>query len=299
MIAYLIIVLIVAEYATCGGWKYHDEEHWSPLCNEGKLQSPIALDEHQAKSMHYVPFNFTGYGELFEADMKNNGHSAELRPDFGKKIPEVNGGGLQETYRLDHLHFHWQSEHTMDNYRFPLELHIVHYAKRYGSLDLAKQHVGGVAVLAVLFDLSPDDDDEFQPLVNILETIQEDLNDPKELDDFVVKKFLPRDHAGFFRYDGSLTTPGCEEGVVWTIFTHTMPISRKQVETFERIRTEDNTVLKENYRSIQPLNGRPVYIKISPIRPNVGYGSGGETMRSSTLLYLISCISYLLTTYRS
>lgn len=44
--------------------------------------------------------------------------------------------------------------------------------------------------------------------------------------------YIPRDTAGFFRYDGSLTTPGCTEGVLWTVFTNTLRISKTQVLFF-------------------------------------------------------------------
>lgn len=35
--------------------------------------------------------------------------------------------------------------------------------------------------------------------------------------------------AEYFRYDGSLTTPDCAEAVVWSVFKHPIPLSRKQV----------------------------------------------------------------------
>lgn len=34
---------------------------------------------------------------------------------------------------------------------------------------------------------------------------------------------------GYFRYDGSLAFPPCTEGVIWSIFRQTIPISASQV----------------------------------------------------------------------
>jgi carbonic anhydrase len=47
-----------------------------------------------------------------------------------------------------------------------------------------------------------------------------------------VDDYLPRDRAGFYRYNGSLTTPNCNEGIIWTVFTNTLPISKNQVLYF-------------------------------------------------------------------
>lgn len=57
----------------------------------------------------------------------------------------------------------------------------------------------------------------------------------------------------FYRYDGSLTTPPCMEGVKWTVALSQTPISEDQVTTYsyalQRI---------ENTRETMPLNGRVV-----------------------------------------
>ncbi len=35
--------------------------------------------------------------------------------------------------------------------------------------------------------------------------------------------------TNYYRYEGSLTTPGCTEAVVWTVFEHPIPLDREQV----------------------------------------------------------------------
>nr|WES12324.1 carbonic anhydrase [Ophraella communa] len=283
---YFICVLAVA--GIVGGWTYPEKDDWAALCHTGKLQSPIALSHLISEDAHFPPFSMYAYEQSNTFLVKNNGHSAEVRQKNRVLVPEVSGGGLPGVYQLDHLHFHWKSEHTIENYRFPLEMHLVHYAKEHGTLQEALKFPGGAAVLTVLFDLSPDDVKDFDPLLYEISTVQTKLNEPDELDGFVIKNYLPKDLAGFYRYNGSLTTPNCTEGVIWTIFTNTIPISAKQVEIFEKIQTINNSVLIQNYRSLQDLNGRRIQLKVSPLR----FMSGGSTI--NIVHYLLLLIAILL-----
>ena len=40
---------------------------------------------------------------------------------------------------------------------------------------------------------------------------------------------LPDSTKSFYRYNGSLTTPDCEEDVIWTVFDTPIAISERQV----------------------------------------------------------------------
>jgi carbonic anhydrase len=44
-----------------------------------------------------------------------------------------------------------------------------------------------------------------------------------------LQELLPDKLDYFYRYAGSLTTPHCDESVVWTVLTHLMPIGEQQV----------------------------------------------------------------------
>ncbi|KAL5006486.1 hypothetical protein ScPMuIL_015292 [Solemya velum] len=76
--------------------------------------------------------------------------------------------------------------------------------------------------------------------------------------------FLPSSYGEFYRYTGSLTTPPCYESVLWTVFTDFIPISDNQMAEFRNltyIHSDGNTKpIEDNFRPIQDLKGREVYI---------------------------------------
>ena len=70
---------------------------------------------------------------------------------------------------------------------------------------------------------------------------------------------LPNDVNEFWRYSGSLTTPTCDEVVIWTVFKNKVTLSKHQLEKFFHLKTEDGEDLKNNFRPVLPLNDRVVY----------------------------------------
>lgn len=65
----------------------------------------------------------------------------------------LSGSPLSSVYVFEQMHFHWSAEHTIDGLRDPLELHLVHYNKKYANFSVAAQNEDGIAVVAVLFEV--------------------------------------------------------------------------------------------------------------------------------------------------
>uniref|UniRef100_A0A672RFN5 Carbonic anhydrase 4 n=1 Tax=Sinocyclocheilus grahami TaxID=75366 RepID=A0A672RFN5_SINGR len=65
--------------------------------------------------------------------------------------------------------------------------------------------------------------------------------------------------TSYYRYDGSLTTPGCTEAVVWTVFENPIPLDREQLRAFSTLKFNDGNPMVGTFRPVQPRNRRVVY----------------------------------------
>ena len=94
--------------------------------------------------------------------------------------------------------------------------------------------------------------------------------------DFLLPKNKSED---FYFYNGSLTTPGCNEGLNWHVFTDTIPISKEQLVMLRSVVSSQSEKISENYRFIQPLNDR----KVLQYRPFLSSKSSSTPLRQNLL----------------
>lgn len=203
--------------------------------------------------------------------LKNNGHSVamSLHVDASsQRLPYIFGATFPENeeYQVDHLHFHWGaknhrgSEHMLNGVRYPMEMHIVHKNKAYSNLSVALNHEDGLVVLGIFFQLQEEDNRSLYPILNNLKKVQW-LNKATILGiPITLASLLPRNTDVFYVYKGSLTTPPCNEVVKWIIFPTPVPISFGQLNQFRSLHNEYD-VLADNYRQLQDLGMRKVYVR--------------------------------------
>ncbi|KAI3859082.1 hypothetical protein MKW92_013716 [Papaver armeniacum] len=238
--AYLLIVVLVLNSRPASSWlevenqedfsyvtgSGNGPENWGNLrpewatCKNGTQQSPINL---AFSKMQYAP-------ELGDLQMKytpasgilkNRGHDISLQWAVAGAAGSIQIDDI--TYVLDQIHWHSPSEHT-------------------------------VAVVAVLYSLSIFKDPFLSKLeANIMDisgTGASEVNigpvDPNDID---------MSDRKYYRYLGSLTTPPCDEGVIWTIKRKVMPVRIDQVMLLRRAVHDGNG---NNARPLQPLNNREI-----------------------------------------
>ncbi|KRX23917.1 Carbonic anhydrase 1, partial [Trichinella nelsoni] len=281
----------------------------SPLC-AGKQQSPIQIWPNDMKialvPRDLSPFDFHNLDNLItDAVIENNGHSVQV------SIPEkfnitVKGGPLEYEYQLRQFHFHWAavndlgSEHTIGSSHYPLEAHFVHTCEVpiNGSSSFASR----IAVLAVFFELVSDPSvPQTTPLSSFASYIKQCTfkNDRHILkEDFEIQNFYPADPNSYMFYKGSLTTPPCTEDVSWVLFTHPMPVTIDELNSFRELhanrRREGEKWLQRNFRPTQPLYGRQVLFVQQDLH---SYKKSNDATTYDKRFLNISIIFALLATY--
>ena len=223
-------------------WGYEEENGpamWGELsedyklCAEGKSQSPINLADAKSMQSPSVTFNYSPS----PLTIVNNGHTVQVNYEEGSSIM------IGETkYDLLQFHFHSPSEHTLSGKSFEMEMHLVH-----------RNASGELAVVGALIR-SGSENAAFDP---VWEKMPAEKGEPRQIEGVSVNAgdLLPSEKL-FYRYEGSLTTPPCSEGVKWFVLTTPIEMSAAQIERFKGIIDFDNN------RPVQPLNERELLVDI-------------------------------------
>lgn len=216
------------EYAGAAG-----PAHWAELSADfnacaGKNQSPIDLRGFVEADLAPIAFRYEGGG----AEIVNNGHTVQVNAAPGSAI-DVDG----IAFELRQFHFHAPSENRIEGKSFPLEAHLVHADKD-----------GNLAVVAVMFDQG----DANQVLQATWPQMPQHGGEKASLNTPVAPlDMLPADRD-YYRFNGSLTTPPCSEGVRWLVMKHAVTASSDQIAQFTHVLHHPNN------RPVQAVNARPV-----------------------------------------
>ena len=220
-------------------WDYSGEtgpEYWSTLssefaaCGNGVNQSPIDISKTIAADVETLQ----GKYDSDSTEIVNNGHTLQINVGPGSWF-RAEG----EKFQLIQLHFHSPSEHQINGEIFPLEGHFVHQNKS-----------GALAVVGVLFRSGEWNTD----LAQFGAAAPKEFNQPIPIDvDFAALEMY-RDHESYYRYNGSLTTPPCSEGVQWYVLKDPGHIAPEQAAQFVKL-------IGEDARGPQPVNARIVLEK--------------------------------------
>ncbi len=218
-------------------WGYSGEAgpiHWSELeaayeiCGKGLNQSPINITDFVEAELEPITFNYTG----LVTELVNNGHTVQANYAAGSTI-SVAG----KIFELKQIHFHVPSEHQINGERVPMEGHLVHAATD-----------GTLAVVGVMFVKG----EENAGIKKMWNQMPAEVGKKAAMATQVrAEELLPEDRD-YYRYNGSLTTPPCSEGVFWFVMKNPVTVTKEQILQFAKVMGGPNN------RPLQPVDARPV-----------------------------------------
>jgi carbonic anhydrase len=220
-------------------WSYVGEsgpDEWGELspdfvaCEAGDHQSPIDLADAQRVDVPDIQFLY----EPAAYQVINTGHTIQANA--------ADAGGITvdgQHYELVQFHAHVPSEHTMDGEPADLEVHLVHQSSTGEAAVVAVLMNEGAANTALAEALSPSLSAGGTAAVSSLDAAG----------------LLPTNHLTY-RYDGSLTTPPCTEGVRWLVLQQHGSVDAATVDSF-------SSLFGPNARPVQPLHARELLLDLS------------------------------------
>lgn len=233
--------LMVGSACASGGhtvhWGYSGHEgpeYWGSLveefaaCKQGVHQSPINITSTIQAELQPIEFHYADTA----VNIINNGHTIQVNYDVGSSIT-VEG----KTYDLVQFHFHTPSENQIAGRAFPMEAHLVH-----------KDDEGNLAVISLMFTAG----DENKALSGIWASMPEHADQMAiAMGKMNAMSLLPANKE-FYRFNGSLTTPPCSEGVMWMVMKDPITVSQEQVRKFAEHFHGNNA------RPVQPVHARTI-----------------------------------------
>lgn len=250
-----------AEEVPVSNFNYENPELWRnayPTCGLGGRQSPIDIKadiveeaDAELRADYTVAKNLT---------RMNDGHALLIQPahptDLGVLHVRWGGRAVLSNFTALQFHFHTPSEHTFNGEHFCGEMHIVHMQAEHkvgadpAAFEITPDDV--LAVVAIIFTLDPGDKDNpcLQSLLG--DAVREGC--AEHMDSYDLGCFKQQTSGPFFSYPGSLTVPGCRQGVTFHVMQTPALISKRQLNVLNAMFPPPG-----NSRPVQPRDNRAVF----------------------------------------
>ncbi|XP_074637404.1 carbonic anhydrase-like [Acropora palmata] len=273
-------------------WSYNvgasdGPENWKKICKTGRKQSPIDI---MAKTTEYDSslgsFTLLKYETTPSQNFTSINNKHTLQVSLPPYYYKVSGGNLPGTFTTVQFHLHWGSnntkgaEHGMDGMFYPAEIHFVSFNEKYPNISESLSHWDGLAVLGVFLKVGAFNSHYDKFLMESMVPKEPDTD--KTIPSFPLDPLLPADKAKYFRYNGSLTTPTCNEAVTWTVFNEAVEISQAQMDMLRALKMDASNKIVNNYRPVLPLNDRTVKSSFVPTE----VAADGVALKTSKVILL-------------
>lgn len=261
-------------------FNYTDQSAWlnfpDSVCG-GTRQSPINVVSDDDDTLLAALEFSSAWDESRDGTLFNAANTVRFSPTVATTTTNTPFG----EYTLQQFHFHWGgsdavgSEHLVEGKAYSGELHFVHRGTSAANAGDA------YAVVGVLLEADGSLQLAGSPWEFMLPVAR---GSNASVSGIVYSDFLPTER-GYYHYQGSLTTPLCNEVVLWFLLEEPVRAPAELFRRLRRVEGEDGAPLANNFRAVQPLNGRVV---------RTGAGGLASAVASLWLTALASLIGFML-----
>ena len=267
-IIFTLIVLVDLKLCDTAdiSYSYDNQEAWKTLpsssCN-GRRQSPVNIITGNAKiGSELINLRLSNWDILIDGKFMNNGHTIVFHPSRNDSTVHNHLGN----YTVQQFHFHWGrsdtegSEHQVDGRKYDAEIHFV--STKNGEANISDG--GYYSVIGIFCEADPQLGNS-DPWNNI--TLNQLVAaDSEHTSSIVYQTFLP-DNLDYYLYEGSLTTPNCNEIVQWFVVKKTIKIPAAFLQQLRQLTDSNSEKITYNFRYPQPLNSRSILTMSSATTP--------------------------------
>ena len=253
----LLVVFLSTHGLVAGeGYDYDHQEAWRGSCNRNNnRQSPINIPTLTTKCDSKLPeLLFTNWDGAHDGVFENNGYNVQFNPSNPGQAKTYNHRG---TYLLQQFHMHWGrqanegSEHLFNGHASELEIHFVH--TREGGRITDEDYYTVIGVLAEVDQSLP----LSEPWSQLNATAVQTYKSSTPVRWFRFDQLLPA-RKDYYYYQGSLTTPPCNETVSWFVMKDGIRVPHVFLESLRRVQGAEGHALEYNFRKPQSLGNRTV-----------------------------------------
>lgn len=258
-----------------------------PYCN-GSLQSPIDIETKLVVENSNMRLGLTAYDKPMTGLLVNQFPTFQLLPISYKwprpsafistSIARSYNPYAESHFTLSHIQFYWSQDdrsnlslHRIDGQSYPVEINFLHINTAYSNLDEALSRSDGLLILSVLVVQSTHESYIFDKVLDDLSRLNKYGSKSMIDEDSTWRSLLPTDTSKFYRYQGSVPFPPCQQSVQWIVFADKLKLGQRQLKRFRRFRfssrdliTGDLVNWSTQRRSLQNLNGRVVERSFNP-----------------------------------
>jgi len=250
----IFITCVLVGAALSATYDYADQSNWSGSCTSGTKQSPINVLTNTTTTKEHTGSVVDIGTNASAVGLENGDNTNTLHFDLTTDITFKGVPGLDKDIEATaaQIHIHWGkdskgSEHLLQDTQHALEMHLVNTYTSSGSTMYT--------VYARFFKEGSEN-----AYLKKMITAQEATGASRDLTSFDLLALYPKSIETVYTYEGSLTTPGCDEKVHWVVIPDILEVSTAQLTTLRAMKlgSGSSTAKTYNWREEQDLNSRTI-----------------------------------------